>query len=271
MASKKYFWLRLKRDFFKRHDIRIIESMPNGKDYILFYLKLLCESVDHEGNLRFSNEIPYSDEMLAVITNTNIDIVRAAVKIFCELNMMDILDDGTFYMSEVEKLIGCETVWAEKKREYREKQKLLADNVGHCPPVVRQEKEIEKEKELDIYTTLSKDKVELPITIPYQEIVDEYNKTCTNLPAVKMLSDKRKKAIKKIYENKDIGRAGISMAFNRVRESDFLNGKNNHGWKASFDWLMNSTNIIKVLEGNYDNKTKTDYERLARWAGEGNE
>ena len=47
MASndkKKYFWLKLDKDFFKRHDIRIVESMPNGKDYILFYLKLLCES-----------------------------------------------------------------------------------------------------------------------------------------------------------------------------------------------------------------------------------
>ena len=58
MAEQKYYWLKLKRDFFKRHDIRIIEAMPNGKDYILFYLKLLCESVDHEGNLRFSEQIP---------------------------------------------------------------------------------------------------------------------------------------------------------------------------------------------------------------------
>ena len=55
--AERYYWLKLKRDFFKRHDIKIVEQMPNGKDYILFYLKLLCESVDHEGNLRFSDEI----------------------------------------------------------------------------------------------------------------------------------------------------------------------------------------------------------------------
>ena len=41
MADKKYYWLKLKKDFFKRHDIQIIENMPNGKDYVLFYLKLL--------------------------------------------------------------------------------------------------------------------------------------------------------------------------------------------------------------------------------------
>ena len=117
--GKRYYWLKLKRDFFKRHDIRIIESMPNGKDYVLFYLKLLVESVDHEGKLRFSEQIPYSSEMLATITDTNVDIVRQAVKIFVELNMMEAMDDGTYFMSEVQKMLGSETEWAEKKRLYR--------------------------------------------------------------------------------------------------------------------------------------------------------
>ena len=70
MAESKFYWLKLKKDFFKRHDIRIVESMPNGKDYILFYMKLLLESVDHEGALRFSETVPYDENMLAVVTNT---------------------------------------------------------------------------------------------------------------------------------------------------------------------------------------------------------
>ena len=128
MADKKYYWLKLKRDFFKRHDIRIIESMPNGKDYILFYLKLLCESVDHEGSLRFSESIPYSEEMLSTITDTNIDIVRSAIKVFTELNMMEIMDDGTLFMTEVEKMIGsaADNDNANRQRRFREKQKQLA-------------------------------------------------------------------------------------------------------------------------------------------------
>ena len=124
MAEKKYYWLKLKRDFFKRHDIRIIEAMPNGKDYILFYLKLLLESIDHEGKLRFSDTIPYNEQMLSVVTNTNVDIVRSAMKLFIELNMMSIYDDKTIYMNEVEKLIGSETKWAEKKRLQRAKEEL---------------------------------------------------------------------------------------------------------------------------------------------------
>ena len=155
--NKKYYWLKLKRDFFKRHDIRIIESMPNGKDYILFYLKLLLESIDHEGTLRFSDSIPYDEQMLSVITNTNIDTVRSAMNIFIELKMIEIFDDRTIYMTEVEKLIGSETKWAEKKRLYRKKdseEKTLSSIEGTlslpCPPDVRQEKEIESEKDIDI-------------------------------------------------------------------------------------------------------------------------
>ena len=45
MSEKKFYWLKLKKDFFKRHDIKIIEDMENGKDYILFYLKLDRKSV----------------------------------------------------------------------------------------------------------------------------------------------------------------------------------------------------------------------------------
>ena len=60
--SKRFYWLKLEKDFFKRHDIRIVEAMPNGKDYIIFYLKLLCESTSHEGYLRFSETIPYNEE-----------------------------------------------------------------------------------------------------------------------------------------------------------------------------------------------------------------
>lgn len=151
MAEKKFYWLKLKRDFFKRHDIRIIEEMPNGKDYILFYLKLLVESIDHEGELRFSETIPYNEQMLAVVTNTNLDIVRSAMNIFIELGMIDKFDDSTIFMREVQAMIGSESLAANKKREYRARQKELKE--GQCPdnvPEMSSKCPTEKEKEKDI-------------------------------------------------------------------------------------------------------------------------
>jgi predicted phage replisome organizer len=132
MADKKYYWLKLKRDFFKRHDIQIIESMPNGKDYVLFYLKLLVESVDHEGALRFNSTIPYNEEMLSTITRTNIDVVRAAMKLFTELQMIEVLDDGTIYMNEVTSLLGSEGWSTERVRRFREARKQLPQDIQEC-------------------------------------------------------------------------------------------------------------------------------------------
>ena len=149
MADKKYYWLKLKRDFFKRHDIRIIEEMPNGKEYLLFYLKLLVESIDHEGELRFSDTVPYNEQMLSVITNTNIDVVRSAMKLFIELKMIEVMDDKTIYMAEVNKLIGSEWTSAERVRNYRNRLKALPCNtdVTESNTEIDIEKDIDKEKD----------------------------------------------------------------------------------------------------------------------------
>lgn len=251
--SKKYFWLKLKRDFFKRHDIQIIEAMPNGKDYILFYLKLLCESVDHEGRLRFSEQIPYNEHMLSTITNTNIDIVRAATKAFTELGMMEKLDDGTLFMLDTQKMIGSASQ-DEHTREstrlrvqaFREREKqALIEEKRYSNATCNGEKEKEKESETDIEIEKNK----------YQLIADMYNNTCVSFPRLTKLSDSRKKAIGarlKKYSLEEIQRV-----FDLAEKSDFLKGNNSRNWSANFDWLMNDTNMAKVLDGNYINKSRS--------------
>ena len=159
--QQKYYWLKLKKDFFKRHDIKIIESMQNGKDYSLFYLKLLCESIDHEGKLRFSETIPYNENMLAAVTGTNVDIVRSAIEVFRQLDLIDILDDGTYYMSEVENMIGSavDNDNANRQRRFRERQKQLALQERYESVTFRNEsKSIEKEIEIDKELEKEKDK-----------------------------------------------------------------------------------------------------------------
>lgn len=186
MADKKYYWLKLKKDFFKRHDIQIIENMPNGKDYVLFYLKLLVESVDHNGGLRFNETIPYNEQMLATITNTNIDTVSKAMELFRSLGMVEILDDQTIYMNEVSKMLGAETYWAEKKREQRQKAKLnLSETpqIGHCPSGVQTvqamskveiEKEIDIELDKDIEKEKDKKKKKKPANADFTSLISSY-------------------------------------------------------------------------------------------------
>jgi len=101
--------------------------------------------------------------------------------------------------------------------------------------------------------------------VPYAAIMDEYNAVCVSLTPIKIMSDKRKKETKTRFLREFRGDMGeIRAFFRKVEASDFLCGRNGHGWTASFDWLMKSANAIKVLEGTYDNKKPRapDIERI---------
>jgi Zn finger protein HypA/HybF involved in hydrogenase expression len=93
--------------------------------------------------------------MLATITRTNVDIVRSAVKVFSQLQMMEILDDGTIYMREVQKMLGCESYWAEQKRLQRQKRTLI----GQSPTCPSKSIDIDKDKELEIDTEIEKEEI----------------------------------------------------------------------------------------------------------------
>lgn len=100
--------------------------------------------------------------------------------------------------------------------------------------------------------------------IPYEEIQNLYNEICKSLPKVKILTDSRKKKIKSRYEELKGDIDKFKLVFTKLEASDFCKGKNDRGWKANFDWLFeNDTNVVKVLEGRYDNKQKMTYEKDA--------
>lgn len=124
MSDNKFYWLKVKKDFFKRHDIRIIESLENGKELSYFYFKLMLESVDHDGELRFSQKVPYSPEMLSTITNTDLDIVKAALQTLSDFGMIEILPDGTIVIEKVKTMIGSasDTDAARRMRRLREQR-----------------------------------------------------------------------------------------------------------------------------------------------------
>lgn len=147
--TKKYYWLKLDKNFFKRHDIRIVESMPNGKAYILLYLKLLLESIDHEGLLRFNESIPYNEDMIATITDTNVDIVRSGLKLFSDLKLLDVTEDKTIHMVQTVEMLG-ESTSTHRVKAFRERQKLKQLPYNETLHETLHETEIEKEIELEI-------------------------------------------------------------------------------------------------------------------------
>jgi hypothetical protein len=202
--------------------------------------------------------------MLSTITYTNVDVVRAAIKIFRQLDMMEILDDGTYFMNEVEKMVGSavDNDNANRQRRFRERKKQLALPERYADVTKNNEnKSIEKEKEIDIEID-SEIKRE---TVNYQLVADMYNETCVSFPRLKTLSDSRKKAIKarmNTYTEED-----FKTLFEKAEASSFLKGENNRNWTATFDWLIKDANMAKVLEGNYDKgaQSKGRKEPTPKW------
>jgi len=108
------------------------------------------------------------------------------------------------------------------------------------------------------------------ISIPYDDIVKSYNEICTSLPAVKVLSDKRRDKIRSCY--KKVGSIDQFIeVFEKAEASDFLSGRNGVWGGCNFDWLINYNNFIKVLEGTYNNKGGKHGGKDRRYSAAGNE
>lgn len=133
MSDGKYYWLKLKRDFFKRHDIHILNGMEYGREVVLFYIKLMLESIDHEGELRFSERLPYSNSMLANLTDTPESIVDTSMEVLQDFKLIEIDENGTIIIPKVMEMIdsASDTDEARRSRRYRERKKAERDGTSH--------------------------------------------------------------------------------------------------------------------------------------------
>lgn len=162
MAEKKYYWLKLPRDFFGKHYIKILRAKENGELLVLFYMWMLTESIDHAGRLRYSEDIPYDEEMLAEASGFALHIVTQALQQLTKLQLVILESDGSLFLPKTADMVGSESGSAQRVREYRERKNSREkkpetventesnDNVTKCNADVQKsniEKELEKELE----------------------------------------------------------------------------------------------------------------------------
>ena len=149
--NQKYYYLKLKENYFDDDSIVLLESMQDGVLYSNILLKLYLKSLKHGGRLQLDENIPYTAQMIATITRQQIGTVERALQIFLKLGLVEVLDSGTFYMSNIELLIGQSSTEAERKRAARLQNKTLSaprTNDGHLsdirPPEIEIKREIEE-------------------------------------------------------------------------------------------------------------------------------
>ena len=160
--------------------------------------------------------------------------------------MMTLNENSDCFLPQAVECTGSESYSAERMRRMRKKSKVSqcdADVTACDASVTAGDEEIEKELDKEI---------ENRERVDYQQIADLYNETCVSFPRLTKLSDSRKKAIR--ARLKQYGLDDFRRMFEIAESSDFLKGKNNKNWSATFDWMVKDANMAKILDGNYNDK-----------------
>ena len=154
--NRKYYYLKLKENFFDSDSIVLLEDMKDGILYSNILLKLYLKSLKNGGKLQLDEHIPYTAQMIATLTRHQIGTVERALEIFRQLGLVEQLDSGAFYMTDIELMIGQSSTEAERKRAARLENKALLPprtKGGHLsdirPPEIELEKEIEIKREIE--------------------------------------------------------------------------------------------------------------------------
>lgn len=258
-------WIKITTDMFDNRKIRHLRRLPDGNNIVLIWVMLLTMAgrCNSNGMIFLTENIPYTPKMLADELDFEENTVKLALQALEQLNMI-VTDQGFFSIAgwdEYQNIEGMERIREQnriRQKKWYDKQKSLPnvrDNVSVTQP---NETDIEEDKEEDKEEEKESDRDK---RVNYQRIADLYNETCVSFPRLKSLSESRKKAIRarlNSYTEED-----FKLLFVKAEASDFLKGKNNRNWTATFDWLIKDTNFAKVLDGNYDSRnakqTDVDY------------
>lgn len=281
-------WIKLKTAMFNDDKIKVIQAMPEGDSLIVIWIRMLILAgiSNAEGYLMISDALPYTEEMLATVFGKPLSVIRLAIKTFETFGMIEANNDGIFIPNfsedQSEKLQDIREYNRLKKAESREraKQKRLGisnedvldgqgkvnDTSMTCQGQMSTCQAIDKDIDIDIdinniprkRTNFGSEQEKLN----YERISALYNTTCKDLPKVRGMSEERRRKVRILLNALDKAKVitelgpyeRLEYIFRLTDESDFLSGRTFPNAWCGFDWLINSKNALKVIEGNYKNK-----------------
>lgn len=153
--NKKYYWLRLKENFFKDKRIKKLRSIAGGDTYTIIYLKMQLLSLQDEGYLYFEKIEETFEEELALEIDEDVENIKVVINFLKSTNLLKEINENIYELVETRTCIGSESASAERVRKYREKQKEMLQ----CNTLVTKcNTEIEIDKDIDINKEKNKEK-----------------------------------------------------------------------------------------------------------------
>lgn len=179
--NKKYYYLKLKENFFDSDELKILESMKDGYMYSNILLKLYLKSLRNEGRLMYKNVIPYTPDILATLTGHQVGTVEKALEIFQRLGLVQILDNGAIYIMDIQNYIGKSSTEADRQRQYYNRMKEEKETLGKKEEL----KEIPAKEDPDVEEEVPKQKKGNDYSKDFEEIWSIYPRKAEKAGAYK--------------------------------------------------------------------------------------
>ena len=176
---KRYFWLKLHKDFFQRKEIKRLRKIAGGDTYTIIYLKMLLRSIMSDGKLYFDGlEDDFASE-LALDLDEKEENVQITIQYLLKSGLLEMCSDDEYYLPDTKDSTGCETAVASRVRKHRERKKALQCNADVtqvkrlCNGEI--EKELEIEKDSSASTTTKRKRFEKPTLSEIKQYCIERN------------------------------------------------------------------------------------------------
>jgi len=150
--EKKYYWLKLKEDFFRQAEIKKLRKIAGGDTYTIIYLKMQLLSLKKEGRLYFTGLEDNFIEEIALEIDEESENVSITIQYLVKCGLLETLNENEFLLNKASLSMGSETQSAERVRQFRERKKgvkVLQSNATVTKSNTEIEKEIEIEKYID--------------------------------------------------------------------------------------------------------------------------
>ena len=244
--SKKFYWLKLKENFFNQKEIKKLRKIAGGDTFTIIYLKMQLISLRNGGILKYEGTEENLAEQLSYEIDEDVDNIQVTINFLIKNKLLEVGNEDEYLLLKASENIGSESESAERVRKFREKKALQCNN-----DVTESNTEIDIDIEIDkdIDNNISKD---ILSSAEAQQIVNRWNSLgLQKLVSINPGSNRHKMLKARI---KEYGLENVLKAIESINNSSFLKGQNNRNWIITFDWLIRPNNFPKVLEGNYLDK-----------------
>lgn len=233
MSEKRYYWLKLMKDFFTNPKIKKLRKLAGGDTFTIIYLKLQLLSLDNEGVLIFQGIENTFEEEMALTIDEDVENVSVTLNYLISQNLMEVLNETEYLLTETQCLIGSESSVTKRVRKHRE-QKALHCNTSEtiCNTEIEIEKELEIDKDIDKDKKESKKKKET-----LSSVIESYTDNEELTQCLKEFVEMRKAGNKGMFTvsalKKNLGKLD-KLAVNDGAKIDIVNQTLEHTWKGFY-------------------------------------